>query len=196
MHPTVLLTKIAAGSYPNHSNVSIANRVSLAERRGLEPLRRCRRSRISNPAPYLLGQRSVWTSFGTSERGVEGSVRYRPAFTAWRRQPYCQPCYLLVAQYMDKAAILRFKNQHRRGHRHLKTPRRVLFGLHSATRDAAAYRRWAMELAPTVRFEHTGPFGRRFSGPCRYRYGLHRRMAGNTGVEPVTTRLTAECSTF
>lgn len=59
VHPTVLLTKIAAGSYPDHSNVSIANRVSLAERRGLEPLRRCRRSRISNPAPYLLGQRSV-----------------------------------------------------------------------------------------------------------------------------------------
>ena len=77
VHPTVLLTKIAAGSYPDHSNVSIANRVSLAERRGLEPLRRCRRSRISNPAPYLLGQRSVWLSFGTSERGVEGSV--------WRR---------------------------------------------------------------------------------------------------------------
>ena len=62
VHPTVLLTKIAAGSYPDHSNVSIANRVSLAERRGLEPLRRCRRSRISNPAPYLLGQRSVWPS--------------------------------------------------------------------------------------------------------------------------------------
>ena len=59
VHPTVLLTKIAAGSYPDHSNVSIANRVSLAERRGLEPLRRCRRSRISNPAPYLLGQRSM-----------------------------------------------------------------------------------------------------------------------------------------
>ena len=32
----------------------------LAERRGFEPLRRCRRSRISNPAPYLLGQRSMW----------------------------------------------------------------------------------------------------------------------------------------
>ena len=60
----------------------------------------------------------------------------------------------------------------------LKTPRRVLFGLHSATMDAAAFRRWAMELAPTVRFEHTGPFGRRFSGPCRYRYGLHRHKTG------------------
>ena len=60
VHPTVLLTKIAAGSYPDHSNVSIANRVSLAERRGLEPLRRCRRPWLSGPAPYLLGQRSMW----------------------------------------------------------------------------------------------------------------------------------------
>ena len=46
-----------------------------------------------------------------------------------------------------------FKNQHRRGHRHLKTPRRVLFGLHSATMDAAAFRHWAMELAPMDGFE-------------------------------------------
>ena len=28
----------------------------------------------------------------------------KPAFTAWRRHPSCQPCYLCVAQYMDKAA--------------------------------------------------------------------------------------------
>ena len=35
----------------------------------------------------------------------------------------------------------------------LKTPRRVLFGLHSATMDAAAFRHWAMELAPMAGFE-------------------------------------------
>ena len=32
---------------------------SLAERRGIEPLRRCRRPWLSRPAPYRLGQRSV-----------------------------------------------------------------------------------------------------------------------------------------
>ena len=73
VHPTVLLTKIAAGSYPDHSNVSIANRVSLAERRGLEPLRRCRRSRISNPAPYLLGQRSVYAGVDVDPFGPIGT---------------------------------------------------------------------------------------------------------------------------
>ena len=31
----------------------------LAERRGIEPLRRCRRPWLSRPAPYRLGQRSV-----------------------------------------------------------------------------------------------------------------------------------------
>ena len=98
VHPTVLLTKIAAGSYPDHSNVSIANRVSLAERRGLEPLRRCRRSRISNPAPYLLGQRSVWLSFGTSERGVEGSV--------WRRRCDSNTQALSGDGFLDRAATV------------------------------------------------------------------------------------------
>ena len=98
VHPTVLLTKIAAGSYPDHSNVSIANRVSLAERRGLEPLRRCRRSRISNPAPYLLGQRSVWPSFGTSERGVEGSV--------WRRRCDSNTQALSGDGFLDRAATV------------------------------------------------------------------------------------------
>ena len=83
VHPTVLLTKIAAGSYPDHSNVSIANRVSLAERRGLEPLRRCRRSRISNPAPYLLGQRSVYmlanafTSIAQCHASFLGTINWR-----------------------------------------------------------------------------------------------------------------------
>ena len=35
----------------------------------------------------------------------------------------------------------------------LKTPRRVLFGLHSATMDAAAFRHWAMELVPMAGLE-------------------------------------------
>ena len=87
VHPTVLLTKIAAGSYPDHSNVSIANRVSLAERRGLEPLRRCRRSRISNPAPYLLGQRSIIdpAMVRIVEKRGEVYSRFKDQETSFRR---------------------------------------------------------------------------------------------------------------
>ena len=49
----------------------------------------------------------------------------------------------------------------------LETPRRVLFWPHSAAMDAAAYRRRAMELAPTRGLEPLSPEGRRFSGPLQ-----------------------------
>ena len=42
---------------------------SLAERRGIEPLRRCRRPWLSRPAPYLLGQRSILSSLPTVKTG-------------------------------------------------------------------------------------------------------------------------------
>ena len=76
----------------------LATRRPLAERIGIEPMRRCRRSRISNPAPYLLGQRSVWPSFGTSERGVEGSV--------WRRRCDSNTQALSGDGFLDRAATV------------------------------------------------------------------------------------------
>ena len=125
VHPTVLSTKIAAGSYPDHSNVDIANRVKLAECGGIAPPRRCRRPRFSKPAPYLSGN----TPYGGS------------------------------------------KKQHRCGHRYLgnSPPCFVLapFCRHGCAMDAAAYRRRAMELAPTRGLEPLSTEGRRFSGPLQ-----------------------------
>ena len=105
----------------------------MAERRGLEPLRRCRRPELSKPVPYLSGNTPQSTSpWYASLRGVARSI---PVLRT--RKPLCGGSKIGTGC----------------GHRHLKTPRRVLFGPHSAAMDAAAYRRWAMELAPMAGFE-------------------------------------------
>ena len=102
VHPTVLSTKIAAGSYPDHSNVDIANRVKLAECGGIDPPRRCRRPELSKPVPYLSGNTPHMHIRPGGVSGISSTVL---AHCCVRREPFPPSDVLPQSKYHTLSAL-------------------------------------------------------------------------------------------